>query len=231
MAFKHFFDFSMGKIDCSLPEQDVVNMMQLLIDHAYMGNRVAVVKYFKVLDDDNCEFSIERYLTTDYCLACGPQFIGEHDESLLSGLETPYFSLKWGPTATITPVVAPLIPMGSAFYTPMSSFTTFWKRINEKYAGEKIQRITIDITTTALTVRVKYARSIAGNQKRYADDVHDLEMEIGDALGNHRGETFSWPLWEMGEICARKYLKKKSYQGLIGYLKKTYDIDLNIKDC
>ena len=69
------------------------------------------------------------------------------------------------------------------------------------------------------------------NQKRYADDVHDLEMEIGDTLGNHRGETFSWPLWEMGEICARKYLKKKSYQGLIGYLKKTYDIDLNIKDC
>ena len=99
MAFKHFFDFSMGKIDCSLPEEDVVSMMQLLIDHAYMGNRVAVVKYFKVLDDDNCEFSIERYLTTDYCLACGDQFIGEHDESLLSGLETPYFSLKWGAEA------------------------------------------------------------------------------------------------------------------------------------
>lgn len=230
MAFKHYFDFSMGKIDCSLPEQDVVNMMQLLIDHAYMGNRVAVVKYFKVLDDDNCEFSIERYLTTDYCLACGPQFIGEHDESLLSGLETPYFSLKWGPTATITPVVAPLIPMGSAFYTPMTSFTTFWKRINEKYAGEKIQRITIDITTTALTVRVKYARTVTGNQKRYADDIHDLEMEIGDSLTNHRGETFEWPLQELGEICARKYLKRKSYDGLIGYLKKEFDIDLKIKD-
>ena len=77
---------------------------------------------------------------------------------------------------------------------------------------------------------MKFARTTSGNQKRYADDVHDLEMEIGDTLGNHRGETFSWPLWEMGEICARKYLKKKSYQGLIGYLKKTYDINLDIKD-
>lgn len=205
-------------------------MMQLLIDHAYMGNRVAVVKYFKVLDDDNCEFFIERYLTTDYCLACGEQFIGEHDEALLSGLETPYFSLKWGPTAKITPVVAPLIPMGNVFYTPISSFTTFWKMINEKYAGEKIQRITIDITNTALTVRVKYPRTVTGNQKRYADDVHDLELELGRPLQDFKGETLEWPLHELGEICARKYLKKKSYQGLIGYLKKTYDIDLNIKD-
>lgn len=220
----------MGKIDCSLPEEDVVAMMQLLIDHAYMGNRVAVVKYFKVLDDDNCEFSIERYLTTDYCLACGEQFIGEHDEALLSGLETPYFCLKWGPTAKITPVVAPLIPMGNVFYAPISSFTTFWKMINEKYAGEKIQRITIDITNTALTVRVKYPRTVTGNQKRYADDVHDLELELGRPLQDFKGETLEWPLHELGEICARKYLKKKSYQGLIGYLKKTYDIDLNIKD-
>lgn len=230
MAFKHYLHFSMGKIDCSLPEEDVVAMMQLLIDHAYMGNRVAVVKYFKVLDDDNCEFSIERYLTTDYCLACGEQFIGEHDEALLSGLETPYFSLKWGPTAKITPVVAPLIPMGNVFYTPISSFTTFWKMINEKYAGEKIQRITIDITNTALTVRVKYPRTVTGNQKRYADDVHDLELELGHPLQDFKGETLEWPLHELGEICARKYLKKKSYQGLIGYLKKTYDINLDIKD-
>lgn len=220
----------MGKIDCSLPEEDVVAMMQLLIDHAYMGNRVAVVKYFKVLDDDNCEFSIERYLTTDYCLACGEQFIGEHDEALLSGLETPYFSLKWGPTAKITPVVAPLIPMGNVFYTPISSFTTFWKMINEKYACEKIQRITIDITNTALTVRVKYPRTVTGNQKRYADDVHDLELELGRPLQDFKGETLEWSLHELGEICARKYLKKKGYQGLIGYLKKTYDINLDIKD-
>ena len=102
--------------------------------------------------------------------------------------------------------------------------------INEKYAGEKIQRITIDITNTALTVRVKYPRTVIGNQKRYADDVHDLELELGRPLQDFKGETLEWPLHELGEICARKYLKKKSYQGLIGYLKKTYDINLDIKD-
>ena len=205
-------------------------MIQLLIDFAYKGNRVALVKSFTVLDENTCEIVIERHLTTDYCLACGPQFIGEHDEALLSGLETPYFSLKWGPTSKITPVVAPLIPMGSAFYTPKISFISFWKSVNKEHAGEEIQRITIDITNTALTVRVKYPRTVTGNQKRYADDVHDLELELGRPLQDFKGETLEWPLHELGEICARKYLKKKSYQGLIGYLKKTYDIDLNIKD-
>ena len=112
----------------------------------------------------------------------------------------------------------------------MSSFTNFWKRINEKYAGEKIQRIKIDITTTALTVRVKYARTVTGNAKRYADDVHDLELELGRPLEDFRGQTLEWPLAELGEICARKYLKRKSYDGLVSYLKKTYEITLQIED-
>ena len=220
----------MGKIDCSLPEQDIVGMMQHLIDNAYLGHRVAVVKYFKVLDADNCEFAIERLLDTDYCLALGPGFIGEYDESLLTGLETPFFSLRQGPSATIKPVVAPLMPMGKAFYSPIPVFARFWKKINQKYAGENIQRIKIDISTDKLVVRVKYARTTSDNPKRYVDDVHDLELELGTPLTQLGGTTLRWPLWEMGEICARKYLKKKSYQGLISHLKKAYDIDLTITD-
>ena len=141
MSFNHHLFFSMGKIDCSLPEQDVVDRMQLLIDHAYLGNRVAVVKYFKVIDADNCEFAIERHLPRDFCLALGQDFIGEHDESLLSGLEICYFSFF--PGSKITPMVAPLIPMGQAFYTPKERFTQFWKGLNKGHAGEKIQRIRI----------------------------------------------------------------------------------------
>ena len=120
--------------------------------------------------------------------------------------------------------------MGKAFYTPAEEFSSLWKSLNRKYVGENIQRIKYTITPTTLTIYIKYARTITGNAKRYEDDVHDLEMELGDTLTNHRGDTLSWPLWEMEQICARKYRKKQSYQGLIGYLKKTYDIDLTIKD-
>ena len=51
-----------------------------------------------------------------------------------------------------------------------------------KYVGENIQRIKYTITPTTLTIYIKYARTITGNAKRYEDDVHDLEMELGDTL-------------------------------------------------
>ena len=33
---------------------------------------------------------------------------------------------------------------------------------------------------------------------------------------------------DIGQVCQRPYIKKKSYMGLIGFLKKIYDIDLQI---
>lgn len=225
MSFNHHLFFSMGKINCSLPEQDVVDRMQLLIDHAYQGNRIAAVKYFKVLDADNCEFAIERYMDRDHCLAIGHDFIGEYDEALLTGLEPCYFSLF--PGSKITPVVAPLIPMGQAFYTPKECFTQFWKGLNKGHAGKKIQRIRIDLALDEVVVHVKYPRSVS-NPTRYADDVYDLELELNSPLSFFSGQTISWQLWEMGEICYRKHVWKKSYKGLQDHLKKQYNITLEI---
>lgn len=196
---------------------------------AYYGRPVGTLKDIKALDPDTCEIEIERTLTPDACCALGPGFIGEYDESLITGLEHEYFNPL--PNALgITPIVVNMMPMGKAFYIPAEEFSSFWKRLNKQHVGEDIQRIKYTITPTTLTIYIKYARTITGNAKRYEDDVHDLEMELGDTLTNHRGDTLSWPLWEMEQICARKYRKKQSYQGLIGYLKKTYDIDLTIKD-
>ena len=233
MTNNHIIDFSMGQFDLSEPESVLLPKMQLVSDYwmqQYFGKPMGTIRHVTILDEDTCTIEIERELDPDACCALGPHFIGEYDEALTSGLEPEHFSLWRGKSATIKPIVAPLIPMGKAMYTPTDVFANCWKRINKQVTGEDIQRVKFTITPSNLTIYVKFARTTVGNQKRYADDVHDLEMEIGDTLGNHRGETFSWPLWEMGEICARKYLKKKSYQGLIGYLKKTYDIELNIKD-
>jgi len=190
---------------------------------------MGTIKRVSVLDADTCEFEIERSLSSGACCAAGPKFIGEYDESLITGLEKEFFSLHPGSSSRITPIVRPLVPMGTAFYTPDMVFANLYKHLAMRHHGEQVQRVKFNITTDKIIVYVKYARTASGNSKRYADDVHDLEMELGGPLTAHRGETLQWPLWEIGEICARKYLKRKSYQGLIGYLKKTYDIDLVIK--
>ena len=230
----HKLQLANGSFDLTQPESDLLPIVQYITDYwmtQYYGKSMGTYKHIIVLDEDTCEIEIDRTLPEDACCALGPQFIGEYDESLLTGLEREHFGLHPGSTSKITPLVAPLLPFGSAFYTPDISFSKVLKYLNKRATGEEIQRIKYTITTTTLKVYFKFARTTSGNTKRYADDVHDLEMELGDTLDNHRGETLSWPLWEMGEICARKYLKKKSYQGLIGYLKKTYDINLDIKDC
>lgn len=74
-----------------------------------------------------------------------------------------------------------------------------------------------------VSVKVKYSWT----KGKYDDDIADLESEIGP-LEDHRGETLTFSLKRLGEVCERTYLKVKSYQGLKSYLKKTYDIELVI---
>ena len=229
----HTLYFANGPFNLSEPLSSLLPKMQYILDYwmtQYYGMSVGTLKDIRALDPDTCEIEIERTLTPDACCALGPGFIGEYDESLITGLEREYFNLLPGKAPGISPLVRTMMPMGKAFYTPAEEFSSLWKSLNRKYVGEDIQRIKYTITPTNLTIYIKYARTTTGNAKRYADDVHDLEMELGDTLINHRGDALSWPLWEMGQICARKYRKKQSYQGLIGYLKNTFDIDLTIKD-
>ena len=233
MSNKHILDFSMGQFDLSEPESVLLPKMQLASDYwmqQYFGKPMGTIKHVNILDEDTCTIEIDRTLDPEACCALGPGFISEYDESLTSGLEPEHSSLWRGKNSKIKPIVAPLLPMGKAMYTPTEIFADCWKRINKQVTGEDIQRVKFTITPFTLTIYVKFARTTAGNQKRYADDIHDLELELGDSLTNHRGETFEWPLQELGEICARKYLKRKSYDGLVSYLKKTYDITLTIKD-
>ena len=75
-----------------------------------------------------------------------------------------------------------------------------------------------------LTIMVKYSRT----KGKYDDDIADLEAELGGPLEDHRGETLSFTLKRLGEVCERTYIKKKSYQGLISFLKRMYDIKLEI---
>ena len=82
----------------------------------------------------------------------------------------------------------------------------------------------VDISMDKIIVKVKYPR----DKGKYDDDVADLESELGGPLEDHRGETLTYRLKRLGEICERTHLKVKSYQGLKSYLKKIYDIELVI---
>ena len=98
------------------------------------------------------------------------------------------------------------------------------KQLNETLLGEKISRMKISAGLDKIEIQVKFSR----DKGKYDDDVADLESEIGPLEG-HRGETLSFSLKQLGDICERTHLKAKSYQGLKSYLKKTYDIELVIK--
>ena len=90
--------------------------------------------------------------------------------------------------------------------------------------GEKISRMKISAGLDKIEVLVKYSR-VKG---KYDDDISDLESELSGPLDDHRGETLSFTLKRLGEVCERTHIKKKSYQGLTSYLKRTYDIKLEI---
>jgi len=90
--------------------------------------------------------------------------------------------------------------------------------------GEEIARVKFAAFGDEVVVTVKYPR----DKGKYNDDIADLEAEIGDTLENHRGQTLTYKLYDLGQIIQRPQVKVKSYMGLISYLKKTYDITLKI---
>ena len=83
----------------------------------------------------------------------------------------------------------------------------------------------VDISIDRVSVKAKYFRT----KGKYDDDIADLETELGDPLEDHRGETLTFTLKRLGEVCERTDLKVKSYQGLKSYLKQSYEIELVIK--
>ena len=83
----------------------------------------------------------------------------------------------------------------------------------------------IQTNTDAVIITIKYPNT----KSKYFDDIQDMEAELGDTLDNHRGETLTYKLGKLGQICERTYIKTKSYRGLKSYLKKKYDINLEIE--
>ena len=217
---KHKLHLTGVEVDLSIPSADILAVLQKSLDRFYPDQLVKVSEYLEI-DERTCKITFIRDLPFDYSCALSG-CLGYIDASLLSGF--PEDSFTFNPGSTMEPIIKTLLPWGKCWYVPIASFTSLMKQTNETFLGEKISRMQVDISVDKLSVRVKYPRT----KGKYDDDIADLESELGGSLEDHRGETLSFTLKRLGEVCERTYLKKKSYQGLASYLKRKYDIKLEI---
>lgn len=70
-------------------------------------------------------------------------------------------------------------------------------------------------------------KSTGGIPDKFKEDIKSLEERTG-SLEELRGEILEIDLQELNKICPRVFVKAKSYMGLVGFLRKTYEIELKI---
>lgn len=208
------------EIDLSTPAADILSKLQASLDRFY--HQLVKADSYTELDERTFELVFIRNLPYEYCCIING-CISYIDASMLSGF--PEDDFKFNPVSGRMPVTGPLIPWGKCWFVPIASFTSLLKQANDTLLGEKISRMQVDISMDKIIVKVKYPRA----KGKYDDDILDLESELGGSLEDHRGETLTFTLKRLGEVCERTHLKAKSYQGLKSYLKKTYNINLEIQ--
>lgn len=218
---KHKLHLTGVEVDLSIPAVDILAVLQNSLDRFYPNSLVKASGY-EELDERTCKITFVRDLPFDYCCALSGS-LGYIDASALSGF--PESEFTFNPSSKNAPIIKTLIPWGRCWYVPTAAFVSLMKQLNETISGEKISRMRISAGLDKIEIQVKYSRG----KGRYDDDMADLESELGGQLEDHRGQTLNYSLKQLSDICERTYIKKKSYQGLTSYLKKTYDITLNIK--
>ena len=217
---KHKLHLTGVEVDLSIPVADILAVLQKSLDRFYPDSLVKAAGY-EELDERTCKITFVRDLPFDYCCALSG-CIGYIDASALSGF--PESEFTFNPSSKKAPIIKTLIPWGRCWYVPTAAFVSLMKQLNETISGEKISRMKIFVDTDKIEIQVKYSRG----KGRYDDDMADLESELGGQMEDHRGETLKYSLKQLSDICERTYPKRKSYQGLISYLKKTYDIRLEL---
>lgn len=216
---RHKLHITGVEVDLSLPSADILATIQASLDRFY--NQLVKADSFTEKDERTIEIVFVRNLPYEYCNVVN-SCISYIDASIVSGL--PEDSFEFNPVSGTQPIIGPLIPWGECWFVPISSFNNLLKQMNETLLGETISRMQVVIFVDRIIVKVKYPR----DKGKYDDDVADLESELGGPLEDHRGETLKYSLKQFSDICERTYIKKKSYLGLISYLKKTFDIKLEL---
>lgn len=206
-------------LDLGLPAAEITAAINEALAPCYPGG-IVTADYCEV-DPRTAMVTFHRELPYDhYGVYNG--CLGYIDESIISGIIESAFVLS--PDNKQKPVISPLLPWGRfIWYSPKAIFGNLFRKINEIKVSEKLSRVRFNAGPESVEVIVKYPRP----QNKYIDDIEDLEAEIGPLAG-HKGETLTYTLKQLADIVEREHVKKKSYMGLISYLRKTYDITLEI---
>ena len=206
------------ELDLTVPIPEIEQKLNEHLDKCYLG---LVKVSFREIDERTAEFTFRRELPYDYYGVLNG-CIGQIDAAIISGLTEKCFAVDF--SGNSKPVCGPLIPWGKSWFVPDGAFYAFYRQFVETMTGEKLTRVKVLSLSDQVKVTVKYPRA----KGKYDDDIADLEAELGGPIEGHRGEKLSFKLYDLGQICQRPQVKAKSYMGLKTYLKKTYDIDLEI---
>ncbi len=109
----------------------------------------------------------------------------------------------------------------------------FWKTYEEilpekERVKEKLEKKDDDPAPDKTPAPEKKEKKISsGIPDRFKSDIEALVERTG-SLEELNGEVLEIDLQELNKICPRVFVKTKSYMGLIGYLKKAYNIELKI---
>ena len=145
----HIFIF--GK-DIDLSDASTVEQaMQKVID-LYYPPLTVYVRDYKELDDDSFELTILRQFK-DGAGTSLPDFICDHDESLITGMDISAFQpfdLNQKQILLMIPWYADMV------YSPLVSFYELWKSENKAMIGVKIKDIQIVPEKTSIYIKVTF---------------------------------------------------------------------------
>ena len=217
MKIKHDIILSgSNPISLDQDEQIIMNEMNTNLNRFY-GNLVKVVSVSQI-NTDTAEFVIERDLPATHIQSGG--LLNYIDESIITGMNESCF-VPYGTDRMIVPI----LPIGKCCFSPDTEFYRLYKHLIKICTGENVKKIAITTTTSTIKMVVEFDNNVP---RRYRLDIVSLISRYGD-LDKMRGQTITATLQDFSAICQRDNPKIASYDGLAKYLKKEYDITLDIK--
>lgn len=217
MKIKHDIILSgSNPISLDQDEQIIMDEMNSNLNRFY-GNLVKVVSVSQI-NTDTAEFVIERDLPATHIQSGG--LMNYIDESIITGMNESCF-VPYGKDQAI----APILPIGKCCFSPDTEFYRLYKHLIKICTGENVKKIAITTTTSTIKMVVEFDNNVP---RRYRQDIVSLISRYGD-LDRMKGQIITTTLQDFSAICQRDNPKIASYDGLAKYLKKEYDITLDIK--
>lgn len=121
---------------------------------------------------------------------------------------------------------------GEIYPVPRAEFLESFEELGsepEPKVEEKELKTPVIVSIPKDAVKTEKKKKVAvPSTNKYATDIEGLERGLNIKLEDMKGLEIEIPLQELNKYCPRDFVKAKSYMGLVGHLKRAYDVDLVI---